>query len=63
MTSIHISTTLGIKKSGFDDLSGVTDQKYSAYWHYLECKAVTAWPDDPIADGNQRMMLAKLGAV
>lgn len=34
----------------------LTEQNYRAYLHYLECRAVGHWPDDPIVRRNARII-------
>lgn len=34
----------------------LSERSWQAYWHYLECKAVGQWPDDPIVRRNARII-------
>lgn len=36
----------------------LTEQNYRAYLHYLECRAVGKFPDDPIVRRNARILRA-----
>jgi hypothetical protein len=40
----------------------VGEQHLKAYFHFMECRAVNRWPDDPIVRRNARVFRAVLDA-